>query len=393
MHKQASVTAAACTALALLTFACGAADEGPAPTSAAADVAPVDVSPAAVVPGADFIAKVDVAAIRDTSACKDLADDAGKPDPDAAAEGEEEAAAAAKKAMQLAELKRITGLTPDDVVSLLVAADIDSLDLDAEHRSENLEKANGVVAINIAKPLTPAKLAEALKLVSKDEEGQASEIEVAGYPAVHVQSTEPEKPDMYAAVATGNRTVFLAGNQASLEGALQRANSGDFGTIPPPLETVRQTLPAGAQVKLAFLTPAKLQEGIQEQLAKAQQDPEAARWAGMLDPFKGMKSLGMGVECGAELKVGIGADLGAAEAAQQVAAMLNGMVVPMAKSGLAQELGKTPAELQDRFSVSSDGSALKISVRLTQEDVAGLRKDDDDEDEDEPATAPPAEVN
>jgi len=378
MHKRPVFAVLAVGALALLATACGGDKEKATATTPAA---PVDLSAAALVPGADFVAKLDLAAIRATPTCKDFADDAvsGEAEDEATAEDK---AKAEKAELRFEEIQRITGLTADDVLSIVISADLETVDLEAEEGSDNLEKVNGVVALSLAKPLTSAKLFEALQAGAADnEQAEVKQIQVAGAQAVHLSSGKPKDPDLYVASGPGERVVFVAGNTASLEGALQRAGSGQFVAIPAPLETVRQTLPAGAQAKLAFLTPAPLQQGIQEQLDKAQKDPEAAMWAGMVAPFKDLKSLGLGVECGAELQIALGGDLGSPEGATQVATMLQTMVLPMAKGGMAKSLGKTPAEIDDRFQVSSEGQALKISVRLTQEDLAGLRKSSEEEED------------
>jgi hypothetical protein len=355
----------AISALALLSFACGGEEEA---------AAPADVLQAAHVPSADVLVRVDLEAIRATPTCKDFA----KSDEADEAEGAPEAASAAA---QLDEIQKITGLTEDDVVSLLISADLDGVDIGGEAEPD-LSKANGVLAVQLSKALPNAKLIEAAKTAgAKREEGAVEEIVVAGQPAVKLAAKEEGDPDLFLTVAPGDLTVFAAPSVASLEGALQRAQSGQFAAVPAGLETVRGTLPAAAQLQLAFLTPDKLRQGIQEQLEKAKADPEAASWAGMVEPFKDLQSLAIGVECGADLKVGIGGDLGNPEAATQVASMLQMMVLPMATGAMAESLGKQPQEISEQLQVAAEGQTLKISVKLSQADIAALQKSDEPEDE------------
>lgn len=350
----------------LFALACGGKGTQP---SAQAPAAPADLTPAAIVEGADFVASFDVQAIRSTPACKDFAKETEKTE---AAGQEEKGGKKSKKGLRFEEFARVTGLTAEDMRSVVVSADVDAVDFSAGE-AERLSKAKGVLGVGLAKPVSSAKLTEALKAAAaKHEAAQVLEVQAGGHPAVQLKSGDTKEPDLYVASGPGDRTLFVAGNLPSLEGALERAGNGKFVEVPAALKSVRDTLPASSQFRLAFLAPAKLQASIKEQLDKAAKDPDAAMWSGMVAPFKDLQSLGLGVECGAGLTIGLGADLGNAQAANQLVGMLQGMALPMIESGLARKLKKTPAEVADRFEVSAEGSALKIQVRLTAEDVTAL---------------------
>jgi hypothetical protein len=359
-HTKTCLAAAGLAALALVTVACSGADEKPAATG--------DAIGAAIVPSADLVARIDMKAIRATPTCKAIADDVT---------GSEEAPAGApdEAKERFEKLQKITGLTADDLLLVLLSADMDAVDLGGDDAGSNLEKAKGVLAITLAKPLPAAKLTEAMKAaVEGEEETQLEEIQVAGQAALYLTSTKPNEPTVYLASGPGDHIVFVSPTSEGLEGALQRAAGGEQVELPAALESVKGTLPAGAQFKLAFLAPDKLRQGIKDQLAEAQKDPGAAMYAGFVKPFEELKSLAIGVECGAELEIAIGGDLGTEEGATQIATLLQTMVLPMAKGGMAKALGKEPAEIDDRFEVSATGPMLKIGVRLTQEDLDGLRE-------------------
>jgi len=359
-HTKTCLAAAGLAALAVVTVACSGADEKPAATG--------DAIGAAIVPSADLVARIDMKAIRATPTCKAIADDAM---------GSEEAAAGApdEAKERFEKLQKITGLTADDLLLVLLSADMDAVDLGGDDAGSSLEKAKGVLAITLAKPLPAAKLTEAMKAaVEGEEQTQLEEIQVAGQAALYLTSTKPNEPTVYLASGPGDHIVFVSPTSEGLEGALKRAAGGEQAELPAALESVKGTLPAGAQFKLAFLAPDKLRQGIKDQLAEAQKDPGAAMYAGFVKPFEELKSLAIGVECGAELEIAIGGDLGTEEGATQVATLLQTMVLPMAKGGMAKALGKEPAEVDDRFEVSATGPTLKIGVRLTQEDLDGLRE-------------------
>jgi hypothetical protein len=361
--------------LAVLMAACGGKEEEKAP--------PVDVVQASLVPSADFVARVDLESIRATPACQDFAKkEEGEAEKEAAEEAED-SEAAKSAADQLEEIQRITGLTSDDVSLLLVSADLEAMEVGGEEAAKkDFSKANGVLAIQLKKPLPNAKLLEAAKAAAaKSKGGQAEELQVAGQTAVRLVTEKADDPDLYLTMAPGETVVYVAPNPTSLEGALQRVASGQISALPAELQTVQGTLPTGAQFKLAFVAPEKLRQGIQEQLAKAKEDPEAMMWAGMVEPFKDLRSLAIGAECGADLKVGIGSDLGSPEGASQLATMLKTMVLPMAQGGLAKALDKQPQEVADRLEVNAEGQTVKIGVRLTQEDMDAINKSSEDEEE------------
>ncbi len=336
---------------------------------------PADVSQAAFVPSANFIASVDLKAIRNTPACKDFAKDN-----DTAKEITTESGKAQSTTGQLDEIQKITGLSVNDVASVLVSADLNTLDIGGEGGEPDMSKAIGVLAVQLSKPLPNAKLVEAAKAVAaKDNNGTAEAIQVAGQTVVRLSSKDGDDPDLFVASGPGEQTVFMAPNTASLEGVLKRAKNGEFSSVPVELETVRKALPPGAQFKLAFLTPPKLREVVQEQIDKAKKDPDATMLAGMVVPFKDLQSLAVGVECGEDLKVGIGSDLGSPEGASKVATMLETMVLPMATGAIAKWTGKDPQEVSDRFDIKADGKALKVEVQLSQKDIELMQKSNDQE--------------
>jgi hypothetical protein len=96
--------------------------------------------------------------------------------------------------------------------------------------------------------------------------------------------------------------------------------------------------------------------------------------AGFAAPFKRLRSLSFGAEAAENLTVVLAADLGADEAAQRAQALLGGMLAPMAKSALAQALGRQPAEVDDRLVVTARGPAIDVTLRLTPDDVAAYHR-------------------
>jgi hypothetical protein len=336
-----------------------------------------DSSPAAIVPDADFSAKLDLQSIRATSACQSFAADAdAEAAGDATTDDETGTDSDAKPSkIDMDKLMEMTGLRPEDLLAVVVSADLAGVDLDAPE--PDIETANAVVGVHIAKALSTAKLSAALKASAPAQASQVSDVDLSGTPAILIRAEDENEPDIYAASGPGDTTLFVAANSASLLAALERAASGNHISLPAPLENVRKALPADAQVTIAFLAPQELRDKIVTQLEEAKQDPAAAMTASFADPFKNIQSLALAAQCGDELQISIAGDLGSDGAATQVATLLQTMALPMIKGTVAEWVGKPPSEIDDRFDVATEGPALRIGVRMTAEDLAALRAKQD----------------
>jgi hypothetical protein len=329
---------------------------------------------AAIVPDADFLVRVDFQSIAATSACKGF----GKQEASDEASGEDDATdeepeSGEPEPLDFERFLEVTGLGPGDAVALLVAGDVDGLDLEAEG-GPDLSDAVGTLAVQIAKPLGSGKLGEGLEAAAEGRPTTIEKLDLDGHPAFVIRTEKEDDEDVYVASAPGETTLLAAPNAESLRGALARAQEGAYAEVPAALDTVRQALPQGAQAQLAFLAPQKLRDAIQTQLAEAQEDPQAAMTVGFIKPFENLQSISFGAMCGEELQLNLAADLGGAEAANEVSTLLKTMVLPMAKGAIAETLKRSPAELDDRFDVSSEGPALKIGVRMSGDDVTALRE-------------------
>jgi hypothetical protein len=314
---------------------------------------------AAIVPGAEVVARIDVQAIRAAPIIKKLA------------EARENAGNADSKA-KLEKFQEATGLTREDVLAVVISADADSVDLANGMAPENLSHMTGVAAIELARPLDTDKLIEGLKAVLDDGGStEISKIRIGESEAVFVESTKQDKSSAYAATSSDAKTVYLAFNKASLQAALQREKEGKMVNNPSGLQAIPG---ASSQASVAFVAPEGLREMIREQLSKAKESPGAAMMEGFIAPFKDLRSVSIGVNCGTGMRLEIAGDLGQAQAATQVAALLQTMAMPMLKRLAVKSSGKMPSKLEDKFEVSVEGTVLRISMSFTGEDLGAYQK-------------------
>ena len=310
---------------------------------------------AAIVPNADFVVRIDVNAIRQAPVIKQLENAKGN---------------AVGSNPEYEKFQQVTGLSKDDVQAVVLSANTANFDFANGKAQTNLTQMNGVAAVEFAKPLTTDKLIEGLKIIL-EEKATLSTFDLEGTQAVHIQSTKPDEPSAYAAPARDAKTVYIAFNKASLQAALQRAAKGVMAASRPELQTLSE--PA-SQASLAFTAPQALRDYIQTRLSTSQKSPGNAMLNGFLAPFKNLRSIALGMQWDTDMQIDIAGNLGAADAATQVAALIQTMALPMLKQYTAKASGKSALNLDEQFSVSTEDTALRISLRFTGEDLQAYRK-------------------
>lgn len=311
---------------------------------------------AAIVPNADFIVRIDVNAIRQAPITRQLENTQDNP---------------VESRPAYAKFQQATGLSKDDVLAVILSANTANFNFTKGTAQAGLPQLVGVAAIELGKSLTNDRLIAGLQALMDDPQATLSRFELEGTQAVRIQSGKPDEPDTYAAISDDAKTVYLTLNQASLQATLQRARKGVVATTRPELQHL--SYPA-SQAMLAFVAPQGLRDTIQTQLTKSQANPRHAMLGGFIAPFKDLQSVALGINWDTGMQIDLTGDLGAAQAATQVAALLQTMALPMLKSYTARSSGKTPLNLAEQFKVSVADAALRISLRFTGDNIQAFRK-------------------
>ena len=335
---------------ALFTGACNG-NKGSEQASAQTSKQAID---AAIVPGADFVARIDIKAIRESPIVKQF-EKARKNTVNIGSKTKQE------------KFQEAIGLSKDDVVAIVISASTDGVDFANGTTSGNLAQLTGVAAIELAKPLGIDKLMAGLKTLLDDgAKAEISKIKIGESEAVRMQSTKPDEPSIYAVTSSDAKTVYLAFNQTNLQAALQREKQGKMVKSPPRLQTISNPT---SQTNVAFIAPEGLRETIRQQLEKAKGSPGAAMMEGFIAPFKDLQSIAIGINWDTGMQLEIAGDLGEAQAAAQVSTLLQTMALPMLKRLAAKSAGQMPSNLDDKFKVLAEGTVLRISMSFTGEDL------------------------
>ena len=317
---------------------------------------------AAIVPDADLLGRMDFQAVKQSAAYKSLQEQ----------EPEGEAEEGAKAALELVKkLKEATGLSDDDIVGFLMSADTDSMDWNAkgEDEAKEIERFAFVLAVALNKPLSIEKLQAGIEAAVKEgPQPEFASATFAGAPGLIIKDPKKKKA-IHVTTAQDEKTLYFALNTASIEGAVQRERDNKPTQVSAAMASVEKALAESSQARLLFVVPDVLRGKIKEFLDKGAEDPMAAMAEGFIKPFQNIQSVAIGAYYAEGVDINLAADLGDEQAAVQAATVLQTMVLPMLKGGMAKALEKTPAEVADKIVVSSEGQALRITVKATVEDL------------------------
>ncbi len=312
---------------------------------------------AGLVPGADFVVRVDFKSARRAPIFRTFK-----------AMEENQPATGNLPGAELAdmgkELTKKLGITEDDLESIVFSVDLDSIKMGPMGPDpESLNTVQGVLAVQLSKTLSAAQIKKALQDLAGAQSG-ADAIKIAedkiGKTDVLVLSSEKESdPPIYVA-APGGKTLYLGLNQASVKGAIGRAN-GHPAELEGALAGVMNSIANDAQLKLGFVIPKALKDLLANFTKDAGTGPGA-----MLSSFKDIQSISLGVTLGRDMKLKLAGDLGNADAASGVSSLLS-MLKPQFKAAVAQQTGKSAEQIPDNALTSSaQGSVLTISLTLDE---------------------------
>lgn len=350
---------------------CGKPEPAAAPGRAeSSPVGTTESSPvgtdAAIVPGADLILDVDMADARGTPiyAAVKARNEAGNTSEDEAP---------SEKARQIEEL---TGLTDEDVLSILVSADLDTIDIDSPTMYKELQQGSIALALEVSKALTFEQLYKTMGILSSDSKGaRLDQFELAGRPIGRITPTSPKEPVVLAALSGAGTTVLIAFTEPNMTAMLERDRSGTSEPISPGLESLAQTLPAGSQIRLLLLASDAMRANIREKM-RVLGEPEVAgkptpttMMLSFLGPLQNIQTLSFGLKADEVATVAIAGALERPEDAQQCSQMFNAFLVPIAQKAIEQEDPENKLQVDDSIKVVDDGPILRISFVVAQQDI------------------------
>jgi hypothetical protein len=269
-----------------------------------------------------------------------------------------------------ARIKMATGLTKKDILSAVFSCNTTSIKYTAPTRRQRLESLQGILAVQLAKPVTIAQIRQAIKLeYGSEERAGVSSITINGYPALVVKAPDKNNPDIFVAITPNKKVLLTALNAASLHAALQRSKTGNYIGEPRKLNRLRQSMPPRSQIKLGAIVPRWAQDMLTRQskimLQQSKQDPRMAAAASIPKLFENIQTISIGVLVSNDVLLTVAGDLNSRAAANQAGALIKTLLIPIMQAALQKNNnGNGNIDLTNQIKVRSSGSDLFIQLRI-----------------------------
>lgn len=278
-------------------------------------------------------------------------------------EAQQDAETKALAEEKAAKFTAATGLEEEDVLAMTFSMDIDNIDFQKQDPAE-LENAQAVVAIELAKPITLEQAKAGLETMGEEGNMTAnlSITQADGLDVIKLESTNAaEGPDSaFGTLSPDGKTFLMAFNTLSLKDGLARIAAGQGAAPSDDMAAAIQSI-GDRQARVVLVLPGEARQKIQEgvQAAAAQGGMGA-----MLAPFASAKSLIISANVDSALDFYLSLDLGNPGNATQAAGMVQGML-PMMMMGL----GPQAMELSQKIKIAPQDSVVTVSVSMSPEDI------------------------
>jgi hypothetical protein len=319
---------------------------------------------AAIVDSADFFCRVDYKSMKGAPMADYLEDLDGKVNPD---DGEKDL---------LEKLEEVTSIEEANIVGMLVSGSLVGMDFDAENPFESAEDLDIAMSLTLDTSLSEDRFESGLQLLV-DESGKVDlHSEKKGDRTIFsVVPRKPGEPTVFSALAGDGKAVYAAFSEKSLAATLAREETG--GNLSSELQAADKILPAGSQVRYAFIMPSVLRDKVAAKIAEmetgAAENPTLGMLYGFIKPFRNLAAVSLGVSFSEKMDVNLFTDLGTDEDALQAATLIQTMAVPFITAQLAKSGGGAMTDYADRLTVGNDGSNLSLALSLSESDLAGLQ--------------------
>jgi hypothetical protein len=313
---------------------------------------------AAVVPGADFFARIDLAAMRRSGFAEALPEGATGSLPLPFGRWKE-----------VAGRLEGAGIATPDIVEILVSGRSNSVEVAAPGKRDPHRAVPSLMAVTLESPLSTANLEAA---VSALWEGRAATLtEVDDSALIELAPEGPRGRPIYAASSRQGTTVFLSTDRASIEGALARERTGAYEKLPEALARVDESLPTDLAARMVLLSPDRFTEKLFAPKAKGVGTRPKTIAESMLEPFRELRSLSLALDLTGEARIALIGELSGDEQAQVARTLLTTMILPNLSKALSARFERL-APVADSLSVDGEGSRARVTLRLSPHDLSLL---------------------
>ncbi|MBN2302488.1 MAG: hypothetical protein JXN60_08235 [Lentisphaerae bacterium] len=297
---------------------------------------------AAIMPNANIVFSIDIADARSTDIIKQVED-------------QNAAIVTATSDATREKLEQATGLTRNDLVAALFAANFTNMSLNVISSPSFLSDVDAVAALTLAKPLTHKGLLAAMQIMNDNKHAvQVTEVSVEGKPAVAIRSANPTETPRYAATSKDGKTVYVAFNKRSLTSTLQRETSGSYEKICPDLQMLEKQIPDHSQIRLLFRRP---------------ESSAMPKLSSNNEPFGKLQTISAGINLDKQIHCRAALTFTGSESAETAAAQLR-TLLPLFVMATMQSTGnKTGVSLPSSLRIEAQDTVCNLSFTLSESDI------------------------
>jgi hypothetical protein len=313
----------------------------------------------AIVPGADLVGTIDIKELSKAAIFN-------------AVPGQKSHALSRSVAARSARIKLATGLTSQDITSVLFSCQTPTIKFNAPTPRQKVSAMHAMLAVELAKPVSIAQIRQAIKLEYGSEElAGVDNITINGYPALTIKAPSQKNPDIFAAMTPNNRVLLVALNTGSLSSALKRAKAGKAVREPQQLARLRKSMPPRSQVKIAAIVPDQVRNMINIQsrimMQQAKQKPQMAGSAGVVKLFANIQTISVGILIKDDILLTVAGDLASRAAANQAGSLIKTMLIPIMQAAMdKQSKSHSQLNLAKQIKIRSSSNDLFMQIRIPQ---------------------------
>lgn len=266
-------------------------------------------------------------------------------------------------------LLTVTGLEPDDIISLALSADLDDVGLEDKPELDDMKLVAGV---KLAKKLPIDRLESGMKAhnAAQVKEGKPASVlsrsEYKGVPVLQLKEADKTSA-LHIAMVSGDK-LLLMGSQKELEGAIDREKTGK--TVSPA-----KLFPASVAKSVSSGNFFLLMNPTSEMIAKMSTPKEGAQPNPAAMLMKKLKTAGVRIHFAETMDLSLASQFADGASAQQASMLIDAQAISGIKMMATMMMGGMPLPVLQTMKTGAEDSGMTwFKMSLSKADLDMLVK-------------------
>jgi hypothetical protein len=284
-----------------------------------------------------------------------------------------------EKSGRRAAFFQATGLKEDDILGMLITADMDGASLPSAETSSqvkdlgtgdiaaglgSLAGVRGLFTILLAQSITAEQLAAGIRAMVEQSGGQVTSGKSGSIISFTASSTN-KTPTYCALSAEGTRLHISAG-----ETIVKQQIDGSAGKKTSALADAESTIPRTSQLRLAFLASDEMRSKIVNASQSVKTGNSNPMFTALAKPFQSLSGVMAGITLTSNINAMAAFNLGKEQEASSAHTLMSNILIPLLT--LSSMQGKESPGFLSRLQVTRSGTYVNISVDMDESDLVAL---------------------